>query len=281
MPNFLPTNRIFIMPDDPSLTFGIITCGRSEKVHNCLRSISNHASTKYKIVIVDSLISDEARNLYNQFTNCEVYGFDSPISPSAARAYISERLDTPFLLFLDDDIELHANTTSLLLRHLEENPEVDIVSAAWSEYGQFRELGQSFHFGTKRGLPVVYKSFEDYVTTRDAGITSLQVDAVHATMLLRANVLEKVQFDPEFEFFFELFDFFMQCRKEEIRIETITTTLFEHSPEAYQAITKRQTSPREQGEKLFKLKWGVTPIGALGNPPSKEKHFFKRLLDKL
>lgn len=244
------------------LTIGIPTCGRPEKVRACLESISNCVTEPVKIIVVDSMITDQNRQLYSETPNCEVVAFDEVIGPSAARREISKRLETDYLLFMDDDNEVVGNGVSVLLQHLKDYPAVGIVAGCWCEIGGLREAGQNFHEGIASGIPVVTKSFVEHQDLLDQGLTALEVDACLATMLIRASVFEQVSFDPEYDFFLELFDFFIQCKRSGIRIEVRSDVVFNHSPSQYGATTMRQTQEVEAAEAYFENKWGVRPYGA-------------------
>lgn len=246
------------------LTLGIITCGRREKIKECLASIRDYVPEPYEIIVVDSLISDENKQLYETTPFCRCITFSEPISPAEARYRLTREVQTPLLLFLDDDIVLEEGVVALMMKHLDLFPEVQIVGTSWEEYGNYRELGQNIRFGTRNGGRCVFKTFEHYHETRERGLEALRVDCVHATMMARTEIFSQVNFDPKFGFFFELYDFFMQCKSEGIAIEALTGGLFHHRPIQYEVTTKRQETPREEGAAYFRDKWGLEPLGALG-----------------
>lgn len=255
------------------LTIGIPTCGRPAAIAACLDSVQRHVGMDHRVIVVDSLITDRARALYASYPNLTCLAFDSPKGPAESRMLISEALETPFLLFLDDDNLVTPGSVSALMRHLEAHPEVDIASGGWIEEGRLdlRALGQYLHFGRSDAGDVVYRSFLTIERARTLGITAAQVDACLATMLLRREVFARVAFDSRFDFFYELLDFFMQCRGAGLRIEALPGALFEHHPLPYDATTRRQTGHREDDERRFAEKWGVTSVGPIGFTPARAK----------
>lgn len=245
------------------LTIGIITCGRPQKVKECLSSIHKNIQLNYQVIVVDSMINVENLKLYEDSYNTRCIAFDLPISPSAARKIIAENVDTPYILFLDDDI-IVTPSVSTMFRHIETHSDIDIIGGGWNEYGKFRELGQRFNFGTLDNRKIVYKSFITINDIIKLGLDSVQVDGVQATMLVKSNIFSKVQFDPRYDFFFELFDFFMQCHHEGIVIEALPSVIFEHQPSLYKSNqTMRQKSNKEDDRRKFIEKWGMFPIGPL------------------
>lgn len=250
-----------------NLTIGIITCGRPTKVAACLKSVHAKAGRDTKVIVLDSSLNDATHKVYADYPGVRVVGFAEPMSPSAARCLLAQKVDTPLLLYLDDDIVLGSNTVGLLQQRLQQSSKTDIVSAAWKERAGFRELAQTFHQATTESGEVVFKRFLDRNQCVKMGFQSVQADGLHATMMARTEVFKTVSFDPEFGFYLELFDFFMQCKTHGLQCEAVTSTFFWHLPTAYRRTTKRQSVPKTQGLDLFVNKWGVRPVGPLGRPP--------------
>lgn len=248
------------------VTIGIPTAGRPKAIEACLDSIVANVRLDHRVIVLDSLVTDRARQAYGRYPNVECLGFTTPIGPSEARRRIADVSDSPYLLYLDDDNIVTPGSVEALLAFLEANPEVDIAAGGWREGGSLekRALGQFFHFGRQNGRWGVYKSFVKIPDAQSMGLTSVRVDATLATMMIRRAVFERVSFDPRYDFFYELFDFFMQCRKEGVHIEAMPAVIFEHHPIPYEASTRRQTGEKSTDERRFAEKWGVEPIGRIG-----------------
>ncbi len=246
------------------LTIGIPTCARPDKIRACVESIQRHVEQAYTLIIVDSQITESNRRFYQSIKNARCIPFEQPISPSAARRVIAENTETPYLLYLDDDIEVTPGGVAGLRQHLERHPETGIVAAAWKEYGRYRSLGQRFNFGMMDDRRVIHRTYLPVEEFRELGITSVRADAVLASMLLRTSVFEKATFDPQYDFFFELFDFFMQCRAASVVVEALPEVVFEHRPTRYRARTLQQDNRREVDLERFARKWGATPIRGSG-----------------
>lgn len=242
------------------LTIGIPTCARPRKIKACIQSLRAHIDQPYRLLVVDSGLTDESEAFYRTCPDLELVVRDAPIGPSEARRIIGDRTETPLLLYLDDDNEVTPNAVGVLRQILDTQTDLDIVAGAWNEYGQYRPLGQTFHFGRTAQGSLVYKSFLSREDAMAAHARFFRVDAALATMLLRRSVLDRVQFDPQYDFYFELFDFFMQCHRERVAVAVTPHAEFLHNPIRYRRATRRQTQDRERDRRRFTEKWGVVPL---------------------
>jgi GT2 family glycosyltransferase len=218
------------------------------------------------VIVVDSLVDDAARELYARYPTVTCIGLEEPIGPSAARRLITDASDSPFLLFLDDDNRVTPGVVAMLLGHLERHPTVGIAAGGWREDGSLgkRALGQAFHLGRTADSDIIFKSFLTIADAERAGAVSVRVDATLATMVVRRTVFESVGFDPRYDFFYELFDFFMQCREHGVVVEALPAAVFDHVPLPYERSTKRQASSEEADRRRFAEKWSLEPVGGTG-----------------
>lgn len=248
----------------PRLTIGIPTCARPAKVEACLASVRTHVDIEHDIIIVDSAITEKNRKLYESYSNARFLALDSPTGPAEARAFIAKETETPYLLYLDDDNEVTPGAVSTMYRFMEENADVDIVGSGWRENGRYRPIGQRFNFGITGKRKVVFKTFVAIEELAELKISSVRVDAVLATMMARRKVFERVQFDPRFGFFFDLFDFFLQCHQEQVHVAALPGVILEHKPGRYLSPTLAQLSLVEHDRRRFEEKWDLLPIGRIG-----------------
>jgi GT2 family glycosyltransferase len=250
----------------PLVTIGIPTCGRPAAIQACLESIREHVTVEHRVIVVDSLLTDEATAEYSRHPDVRIIGLTGPIGPSAARKLISEAAETTYLLFLDDDNLVTPGSVETLLAHLESHPEVEIVAGGWNQDGGLgkRALGQYFHFGRIDERQVIYKSFVTIDAAERLELSSVRVDGVLATMMTRRRLLGEIGFDPQYDFFYELWDFFMQCLEHGVHIDALPGVIFEHHPLPYTGTTRRQTSDAGVDKGRFAAKWGVDPIGPAG-----------------
>ncbi len=273
------------------LAIGIPTCGRPRAVEACLDSIAANVTTEHRVIVVDSLITDAGRQMYARYPGVTVIAREKPIGPSEARRLIAAEADTDLVLFLDDDNLVTPGSVEALLKHLDDHPEVDIAAGAWREdrAEQRRALGQYFHFGRNARGDAVYKEFVLVDEALRLGLSAVRVDGVQATMLVRRAVFERASFDPRYDFFFELYDFFMQCRQQNVRIEALPGVIFDHRPVPYEGATLKQTSDREVDRRRFAAKWSMEPVegrdatagGGKGKRPPGRRSLLRRVARRI
>jgi len=251
--------------NQPKLTIGIPTCAREQSITACIESIEKNVEIPFKLLVVDNTKAHTQPkiNLSNLFDIDKYIEVEEPIGPSASRKIIAENVSTEFLLFLDDDNLVRENTVKIMMKYLENNPEVSIVSGAWYEKGRYK-FGQNFNFGKKNGKNIVFKTFVTYEEARKMGLSSVRFNSVFASMLCRTDIFKKVMFDERYRWFYELFDFFMQCYQENIIIESLPSVIFDHKPLKYRGKTMKHDKRRMEGKEIFIEKWGITPVGELG-----------------
>ena len=248
------------------LTIGIPTAGRPEALARCIASVRASVTVPYRIVVLDSLPTSETAAICAGQPDVVHETRPGPIGPSASRRLIAELDDREQLLFLDDDIIVQPGAVEMLIARLDASPGTDIVAGGWEEEGSLesRALVQWFATGETESGPCIVKRFMTVSEARELGLSVIRADAVLATMVVRRRVWERASFDPQYGFFYELFDFFLQCREKGIVIEALPGAIFLHDPLPYAAPTQRQMSPRDSDESRFIEKWGYVPLGRLG-----------------
>ena len=248
------------------LTIGIITCNRYDRLRKCLMSLKHNLKEEpYKIIVVDGCLDKEIRKTVKKIDEkIPIITPKKRISPSAARKIIPKYVDTDYLLFLDDDIIVPKNTIESLLKYLDTNSEVSMVSGVWNEYGKFREVGQIFVFGKDMRNNYVFKKFLTMNDIRNLRLESVRVHGTMSSILARIETFKKINFDERYDFFYELFDFFLQAYYHNIKIEVLPNAIFYHKPTRYRGFTMRKIHSPDIDRKKFIDKWGIIPIGKLG-----------------
>jgi len=264
--------------DKTELTIGIPTCAREKAITACIDSILKNVKIPFKLLIVDNTRAYyEPKPDLKKISNIDQYiEIKKPIGPSASRKIIAENTSTEYLLFLDDDNLVRKNSVEMMMEHLKNNPEVSIVSGAWYERADYK-FGQKFNFGTKNGKKIVFKTFLTFEEAKDLDLSAVRFDSVLASMLCRTNIFKKVMFDERYTWFYELFDFFMQCHKKNIIIESLPDVVFDHKPLKYTGKTMRHDKKRMKGKKIFAEKWGVTPVGKLGEKSGLTTRIYRKI----
>ena len=135
---------------------------------------------------------------------------------------------------------------------------LDIVSGRWVEAQSERPLAFTYLEGRTADGAVINKIPVFHSRKFDGQV--ILADDVLATMLCRRSLFETVSFDDRFDFYFELFDFFMSCRTQKIRIGVAADAVFDHRPTAYRTVSTRQTQSEAVDRTRFVEKWGCAPV---------------------
>lgn len=246
-----------------SLTICIPTCGRPDKLRDCIEGIRSSSGTAHPIIILDSAPSHDLQSGYRNSEDITVITMNAVVGPSKARKMLADRVETPYLLFLDDDLIPLPNSIDILHRRIEANPD-EIFGGILREGDGFREAGQIFikGYGTNNQA-VIHKKFLTVEDCYNFDIREARVDGCMSSFVVSKATLEQVSFDPAYRFYYELFDFFLQCRAKGVPVNVLMDAQFRHQPGDYACATNRDLS-RKHDTDHFRSKWGLQAKGALG-----------------
>lgn len=241
------------------LTIGIPTANRPAKICQCLDSIKDHLKIPYRIIVVDSSESSLALSA-DYIENMEIIHPPSMVSPSHARKMISDKFDTEYLLYLDDDMSINAGSIELLMNFIKTNEEVDIVGGALNEYGYWRDIGFLFHIGHIDGERTINKSVITKPWLDEMGYESFRVDLItQPPFLMRRSVFKDTSFDPSYKWAKEIYDYFYSCYLENKKSYVLPRAIFNHHPTHYGASTFKHDKKvfNKEGNDTFTNKWGL------------------------
>jgi len=247
------------------LSIGIATCGRPRVLRRCLKSIKRFTNIPYKLIILDNTkaFTDKidmswAKRLADTYIEIE----DRKIGCSESNNLIAESCDTEYLMHLDDDIYLVNDVVTEEYNFLENNPEIDIVSVMWKDtyYNGFREAmvkhvigytkyGKSFW---KLSIPISSLINFDWVYSDEA---------LHS-MMLRTEIYKKVSWDNNFQWKGDREDFFLSCKKKNIRVANMLRDYVVHDPKPYPFGSMSFEFDSDRTKKYFKEKWNMYPLFA-------------------
>jgi len=246
------------------LVIGIPTCNRPDKLLSCLESVRRTYDGNAEILVVDSGTLGLPPQRFEDF-NARVIRIAPIIGPAAARALITRETDHELILFLDDDLVARPGAIAALVNFITSHPGVQIASGHWLHDGHPSELGQFIEFGVSdQGIT----AFKRFIRPDEALASRMQAvccDIPLASLVMRREATKRVNFDGRYKFFYEMFDFGMQCKTQGIAAFAVIGALFDHNPGGYQGPSLRDD--RTPGDlESFIAKWNVTPIGPLRGP---------------
>ena len=206
----------------------------------------------------------EVSSLADEFSIVTVFEAGRLTGPSEARFELGKRCETEFLLYCDDSKFPDLGSIAELVRLMGSHDDVDILYGARRYKGKWGDLSQRIHFGRVGGRTTVHKTFTWPQDCKKLGCDMIASDIpIGGPALVRTCLLDRVNFDPQFDFFFELYDFGMSCLREGIRIFATPLAVFEHDPGGYTHPTMRDRD-REIDRQRFNAKWNVLQVGLTG-----------------
>ena len=250
----------------PGVTAAIPTCGRTEKLRKCVESILQDGVIDH-VLIWNSAPAcvDEVHSLAESLPPPLVSVIEARQLTGCSEAYfeLANRIETEFVLFSDDDNYADPGAISELVRLIGLHPEVDILYGAIRRDGKYLDVSQRLNFGFQDGIKTVHKSFHHPEDLDRLGLDMIASDIPNSQAIMRTAIFQRVNFDPKYSWFFERYDFGMQCAREGVRVFGTHRATFEDDPGGYTMETKRGKN-REIDRQRFMAKWGVRQVGPTG-----------------
>ena len=102
-----------------SISIGIPTKNRKEKIVNCLKALKNQTFKDFNVIIVDGSEGDETKKICSEFSNSMNITYINHLEPglSEARKVIAENCQSETLLYVDDDVYLLNDCISKLFTY--------------------------------------------------------------------------------------------------------------------------------------------------------------------
>jgi len=99
-----------------SVSVGIPTKNRKEKIVNCLKALKNQTFKDFNVIIVDGSEDDETKEVCFQFSKVMNIVYIKSLKPAVSRArkLIAENCQSEILLYIDDDVYLLKDCISKL-----------------------------------------------------------------------------------------------------------------------------------------------------------------------
>ena len=242
------------------ISIGIPAAGRDTKLLNCIESIDLNTKADYEFIVIDNSkksILKQGRLLKN---DVKVIRPEMPLSPSASRELIGSVANSEYILYIDEDMTVSKDSIDQLLNFLKENSDVSIVGGLLIEGLYEYPVAYKFGFGGKTNQKNIWKIpiMKDSLSKID--IDNCESDFVHPPFLIRSEILNKVKFDKNFQWGSELFDFFLECFKKNIKTISLTNVSFFHFPGEYLESTHKSINANKNGRKYFLEKWNLNIV---------------------
>ena len=258
-----------------NLTICIPTANRPQLIFQCLASILKGTVLPVKILVLDM----STEQIYAEFISLvssldgdakeliEVKHKKNSLSPSAARLHLTQSTSTELILFLDDDMTVEPTSIEVLVDVFNSYSDINLLGCGVFEYGIWRDIGFKFDIG----ISVDNEKFVSKKAIRKEwmdlqGVKLLQVDLItQPPFLVKRSIFTQVNFDHNYQWSYEIFDFFFACYSAGISAHVTTDTYVNHFPTSYSAKTVKDDKLQVnlEGRNYFQKKWNLSPIKEL------------------
>jgi len=110
------------MPDQPVISFSIVSWNVRELLWTCLHSIEQFVSEPYEIIVVDNASTDgSAEMIAHDFPNVQLFRNNQNLGFAAANNQAFEKAKGQFVVLLNPDTELMNNPFPVILDYLRAN----------------------------------------------------------------------------------------------------------------------------------------------------------------
>ncbi len=209
------------MKTDPHVVIVLLTCNQKDYTLDCLKSLSNLEYDNLSSVIVDNNSSDSTiEAILEKYPQVHIVKNDYNAGVAGGRncgiAYAEEKFDYKYMLILDNDTTVEVDSLKLMVKTLENDANIGVVSPKIFLMGEGKILDQAggsvvnFYTGStaKRGFGQLDTGQYDEIQTQDclpSGACSLS----RRDVLVRCSGLDEV-FNP---YGFEDLDYSLRVKK--------------------------------------------------------------------
>lgn len=114
-------SRIRINATNPIISVILVLYNKANLSYTCLRSIEKYAQLPIQLLIVDNNSIDQTRDLLNRIDGAEITFNSQNIHFLKACNQLIDKIRTPYILFLNNDIELLNDSISTLYKTITAN----------------------------------------------------------------------------------------------------------------------------------------------------------------
>ena len=109
------------------LSVVIVTWNGDALLRSCLESLAAVCGAEPEIVVVDNAASSETKQLVAGFANCKYVQAEKNLGFAGGNNLGVEQCTRPYVVLLNNDTIVHADSLSPLVNYLDEHPQVGVV----------------------------------------------------------------------------------------------------------------------------------------------------------
>jgi glycosyltransferase involved in cell wall biosynthesis len=230
---------------------------RWDKLDNCLEAVLNGSMVPDELLVLDNSNHPGTNPVLNQH-DISVISEESKIGPSKARKQLADEASEDKVMFIDADVVPKPDSIESMYEKLC-STDYRSVSGIWSDYGEFyQRVGNSLIFDEVGGnvlkQPISYRDVQDFST--------LVLEFSTPLLMVEQDLFDEIQFDPNYKFYFEWWDLFMQMNEINEYVLCDLDALFIHRPGGYDggASNRHGDYDPDLDKEYFQSKWGYEPV---------------------
>lgn len=207
---------------EPLIWIVIPTRNRSADLIDCIKSVKNLNYINKRIVVVDNNSDDDTVNqLSNIYPEIDLLILEKNFGASFATNLgikFALKNNAEFVLRLDSDTILDENYLSILIKPIQFDSEVGVVSGTIYYYDQPEKIWFTGGYLKKWDLNIKFLSYNNNQILNNSDL--IEVDLVPSTgMLISKKTIEDLNgFDEDYLVYYEDFDFCLRTKKSGKRI---------------------------------------------------------------
>lgn len=238
------------------LSIGTTTVGRWKRLEECVDSILSGTMQPDEFLVFDNSPSGRADEILQEY-DVKILHESNRIGPSEARNRLADEINDGALMYVDDDVEADPQAIERMYRQLTET-DYRAVSGVWTDHNKYyRRVGNTLHFDEESGRlliqPINYRDLSKFKTVKIMFSTP--------QIMFQKELLTECSFDPNYLFYYEWIDFFMQLHEHNEFVLATLDAEFHHNPGGYSGSESNRHGGYKKSDdrEYFLEKWGYMP----------------------
>jgi GT2 family glycosyltransferase len=190
----------------PILTIYIVHHNKLEQLKNTINNLRRNTATPFYLKILNNgYIDEKIKNYFEELekeNNTEIIYSQINLGPAGGRAKIVNKIKTPYLMALDDDIYLEKNWDRPILKRFKEDKNVDAIGIIIRN--------KEYNFWTLYGGKILIRNKKvkiDYPKIKNCENKFIKVDDISSgAIVYRARLKKIIRWDKNFKINFEDLD---------------------------------------------------------------------------
>lgn len=132
----------------------IIAVYNDIELDQCLDSVFKSKNIEFEVIVVDDGSTRvDIKEIVNKYSQCRHFAFGENEGPAVARNYGVKKATGEIVFFLDSDAQIYPDTLERIMRHFEDDSELDGVTIIYSDqpvkenyFNKFKAIELNYNF---------------------------------------------------------------------------------------------------------------------------------------